>query len=179
MRPAHVPADAPAGLDRNAADVVLIVDDVPDNLSVLHDALDEAGYTVLVATHGEAALQRASQAQPECAAWTATQRELARQFQFEAMSRALSASCSTARLSGTSSTISTRSLLAPCSRSVLASGVVSMGLVLQAALTAAASARLMASNWNWRARMRCASVQARHSGSSVSISSSWFMMPRK
>ena len=28
-------------------------------------------------------------AQPECAAWTATQRALARQFQFEAMSRAL------------------------------------------------------------------------------------------
>ena len=46
-------------------DVVLIVDDVPDNLSVLHDALDEAGYTVLVATHGEQALQRAAQAQPD------------------------------------------------------------------------------------------------------------------
>ena len=29
--------------------VVLIVDDQPDNLSLLHDALDEAGYTVLVA----------------------------------------------------------------------------------------------------------------------------------
>jgi DNA-binding response OmpR family regulator len=39
---------------------VLIVDDVPDNLSVLHDALDESGYTVLVATSGEAALQRAA-----------------------------------------------------------------------------------------------------------------------
>lgn len=49
----------------NAPDVVLIVDDVPDNLSVLHDALDEAGYTVLVATHGEQALQRAAQAQPD------------------------------------------------------------------------------------------------------------------
>ena len=46
-------------------DIVLIVDDVPDNLSVLHDALDEAGYTVLVATHGEQALQRAAQAQPD------------------------------------------------------------------------------------------------------------------
>src|SRR3954471_12045352 len=45
--------------------VVLIVDDVPDNLSVLHDALDEAGYTVLVATHGEAALKRAAQALPD------------------------------------------------------------------------------------------------------------------
>src|SRR5258706_7832485 len=47
------------------ADLVLIVDDVPDNLSVLHDALDESGYTVLVATGGEAALQRAAQALPD------------------------------------------------------------------------------------------------------------------
>jgi DNA-binding response OmpR family regulator/DNA-binding CsgD family transcriptional regulator len=52
-------------LDRSRTDVVLIVDDVPDNLSLLHDALDEAGYTVLVATHGEAALQRALQAVPD------------------------------------------------------------------------------------------------------------------
>ena len=37
-------------LDRSKTDVVLIVDDVPENLSLLHDALDEAGYTVLVAT---------------------------------------------------------------------------------------------------------------------------------
>src|SRR6218665_1567412 len=51
--------------DRTASDVVLIVDDVPDNLSLLHDALDESGYTVLVATHGEAALQRAAQAVPD------------------------------------------------------------------------------------------------------------------
>ena len=52
-------------LDRANSDVVLIVDDVPDNLSVLHDALDESGYTVLVATNGEAALQRAAQALPD------------------------------------------------------------------------------------------------------------------
>ncbi|WP_411879703.1 response regulator [Polaromonas sp. YR568] len=52
-------------LDRANSDVVLIVDDVPDNLSVLHDALDESGYTVLVATNGEAALQRALQARPD------------------------------------------------------------------------------------------------------------------
>jgi DNA-binding NarL/FixJ family response regulator len=51
--------------DRSNADVVLIVDDVPDNLSVLHDALDESGYTVLVATNGESALQRAAQALPD------------------------------------------------------------------------------------------------------------------
>jgi len=52
-------------LDRSRTDVVLIVDDVPDNLSLLHDALDDEGYTVLVATHGEAALQRATQAVPD------------------------------------------------------------------------------------------------------------------
>jgi DNA-binding response OmpR family regulator/DNA-binding CsgD family transcriptional regulator len=52
-------------LDRANSDVVLIVDDVPDNLAVLHDALDESGYTVLLATNGEAALQRAAQALPD------------------------------------------------------------------------------------------------------------------
>jgi len=46
-------------------DLVLIVDDVPDNLAVLHDALDESGYTVLVATNGEQALARAAQAKPD------------------------------------------------------------------------------------------------------------------
>jgi CheY-like chemotaxis protein/DNA-binding CsgD family transcriptional regulator len=48
-----------------SAGLVLIVDDVPDNLAVLHDALDEAGYTVLVATDGATALQRAAQAEPD------------------------------------------------------------------------------------------------------------------
>lgn len=38
--------------------VILIVDDVPDNLSLLSDALDEAGYVVLVATDGLSALER-------------------------------------------------------------------------------------------------------------------------
>ena len=46
-------------------DIVLIVDDVPENLALLHDALDEAGYTVLVATNGESALQRARQSLPD------------------------------------------------------------------------------------------------------------------
>jgi CheY-like chemotaxis protein len=46
-------------------DVVLIVDDVPDNLALLHDALDESGYTVLVATSGEGALERAARARPD------------------------------------------------------------------------------------------------------------------
>jgi DNA-binding NarL/FixJ family response regulator len=45
--------------------LVLIVDDVPDNLQLLHDALDAACHTVLVATHGEAALQRARLSLPD------------------------------------------------------------------------------------------------------------------
>ena len=64
LTPLNPPPAAPA-LDRSQSDVVLIVDDVPDNLSVLHDALDESGYTVLVATGGEAALARAQQALPD------------------------------------------------------------------------------------------------------------------
>jgi CheY-like chemotaxis protein/DNA-binding CsgD family transcriptional regulator len=58
-----LPMDGP--LDRQRTDVVLVVDDVPDNIAMLHDALDESGYTVLVATHGEAALQRAAQVLPD------------------------------------------------------------------------------------------------------------------
>ena len=54
-----------ANLDRMNTDIVLIVDDVPENLSLLHDALDEAGYTVLVATNGEDALQRARKSRPD------------------------------------------------------------------------------------------------------------------
>jgi DNA-binding response OmpR family regulator/DNA-binding CsgD family transcriptional regulator len=45
--------------------VVLIVDDVPDNVSLLHDAMEQAGYTVLIALDGESALQRANQALPD------------------------------------------------------------------------------------------------------------------
>jgi DNA-binding response OmpR family regulator/DNA-binding CsgD family transcriptional regulator len=52
-------------LDRANTDVVLVVDDVPDNLAMLHDALDESGYTVLVATSGAAAIDRAVQAVPD------------------------------------------------------------------------------------------------------------------
>lgn len=52
-------------LDPLNHDVVLIIDDIPENLALLHDALDEAGYTVLVATNGESALQRARQSRPD------------------------------------------------------------------------------------------------------------------
>jgi len=51
--------------DAHRPKVVLIVDDIPDNLTLLHDALDEAGYAVLVATDGEAALTRAGRQQPD------------------------------------------------------------------------------------------------------------------
>lgn len=63
---AATPAPPPAEpLLVDSGDVVLIVDDVPDNLAVLHDALDESGYTVLVATSGEAALALAAKAPPD------------------------------------------------------------------------------------------------------------------
>jgi len=65
MHPAPSDPAHRAAFDRSGGDLVLIVDDVPDNLALLHDALDESGYTVLVATHGEAALQRAAQALPD------------------------------------------------------------------------------------------------------------------
>lgn len=52
-------------IDRQNTNIVLIVDDVPENLSVLHDALDESGFTVLVATSGESAMARARQGVPD------------------------------------------------------------------------------------------------------------------
>jgi CheY-like chemotaxis protein/DNA-binding CsgD family transcriptional regulator len=61
-----MPTDtAPESALPDSAGRVLIVDDVPDNLAVLHDALDAAGYTVLVATDGLTALQRAAQTEPD------------------------------------------------------------------------------------------------------------------
>ena len=46
-------------------DVALIVDDVPENLALLSDALSEAGYTVLVATDGLSALERLTMVVPD------------------------------------------------------------------------------------------------------------------
>ena len=45
--------------------VVLIVDDAPENLAMLHEALDAAGYRVLVATDGYTALQRIAHMLPD------------------------------------------------------------------------------------------------------------------
>ncbi len=63
----HIPSAGlvPAPLQLTDSLVVLIVDDVPDNVAPLHDALDEAGYTVLVALDGESAIRRATQALPD------------------------------------------------------------------------------------------------------------------
>ncbi len=60
-----LPSSVAALLEQQPGDRVLLVDDVPDNLSLLHDALDEHGYTVLAATSGEAALSRAQQGRPD------------------------------------------------------------------------------------------------------------------
>ncbi len=46
-------------------DVALIVDDVPENLALLSDALSDAGYTVLVATDGQSALDRLDKVVPD------------------------------------------------------------------------------------------------------------------
>jgi DNA-binding NarL/FixJ family response regulator len=45
--------------------VVMIVDDVPANLAMLHDALEQGGYTVRVATSGERALESAKLEPPD------------------------------------------------------------------------------------------------------------------
>ncbi len=60
-----VPPDDAERTGRDTADVVLVVDDVADNIALLNDALDEAGYTVLVATSGEAALLLAARTLPD------------------------------------------------------------------------------------------------------------------
>lgn len=45
--------------------VILIVDDTPDNLALLSDALDEVGYMVLVALDGLSALTRIQRRRPD------------------------------------------------------------------------------------------------------------------
>lgn len=50
---------------RRRGELVLIVDDVPDNLALLHETLEEWGYTVLVALDGAQALRSAEAGQPD------------------------------------------------------------------------------------------------------------------
>lgn len=54
----HTPSAAERG-------VILIVDDTPDNLALLSDALDEVGYMVLVALDGLSALNRIQRRRPD------------------------------------------------------------------------------------------------------------------
>jgi CheY-like chemotaxis protein/DNA-binding CsgD family transcriptional regulator len=49
---------SPGGPVEQGPGVVLIVDDAPENLAMLHEALDAAGYRVLVAIDGQTALER-------------------------------------------------------------------------------------------------------------------------
>lgn len=44
---------------------ILIVDDVPENLSLLHESLDQAGYQILVATNGFSAIEIAHRSEPD------------------------------------------------------------------------------------------------------------------
>ena len=48
-----------------ARDTVLVVDDTPETLSFLTDTLDQAGFTVLIATDGDSALQLVDQITPD------------------------------------------------------------------------------------------------------------------
>ena len=45
--------------------VVLLIDDVPDTVRMIAEALDEAGFTVLVATDGASALNRVARIRPD------------------------------------------------------------------------------------------------------------------
>ncbi len=45
--------------------IVLVVDDTPDTLALLHGALEESGFTVLVASNGKSALKISLQASPD------------------------------------------------------------------------------------------------------------------
>ncbi len=50
------PARRRKGLAMTARDILLIVDDSPEALGFLTDALEQSGYSVLIATSGQAAL---------------------------------------------------------------------------------------------------------------------------
>lgn len=63
------PANEPAAPQPSRAtarrDTVLVVDDTPETLGFLTDTLDHAGFTVLIATDGEAALELVEQITPD------------------------------------------------------------------------------------------------------------------
>jgi CheY-like chemotaxis protein/DNA-binding CsgD family transcriptional regulator len=49
----------------NTHDIVMIIDDTPENLAVLSDTLSEAGYRILVATDGSSALEQINFLKPD------------------------------------------------------------------------------------------------------------------
>lgn len=55
----------PSTSRRRPGNTILIVDDAPENLAILHDVLDESGYTVLAAADGVAALASAASGEPD------------------------------------------------------------------------------------------------------------------
>ncbi|WP_342114443.1 response regulator transcription factor [Pseudoduganella sp. OTU4001] len=52
-------------IERPPGRLVLVVDDMPENLAVLHDALDESGYSVVLANDGASALEQAHALLPD------------------------------------------------------------------------------------------------------------------
>ena len=63
--PLHQPESRlPASLSAERG-IILIVDDTPDNLALISDALDDAGYMVLVALDGSSALGRIQRRRPD------------------------------------------------------------------------------------------------------------------
>jgi len=61
----HVGGSTAMKESSNTSDVVLVVDDSPETLALLNDALDQAGFTVLVALDGAQALSVAARMAPD------------------------------------------------------------------------------------------------------------------
>jgi len=61
----HVGGSTEMKESNNASDVALVVDDSPETLALLNDALDQAGFTVLVALDGIQALSVAARMAPD------------------------------------------------------------------------------------------------------------------
>jgi DNA-binding response OmpR family regulator len=56
--------ETPMNTSTNNKDIILVVDDSPDSLGMINTALDDAGYTVLIALNGTQALSIAEKLQP-------------------------------------------------------------------------------------------------------------------
>lgn len=61
----HVGGNTGMNTTNNTSDVALVVDDSPETLALLNDALDQAGFTVLVALDGTQALSVAARMAPD------------------------------------------------------------------------------------------------------------------